>query len=290
VDELERGNRLRRALNEGPLLLDAGMGTRLIARGLQIAHDDPVLWNLSQPGAVLNCHTDDVHAGADAVYTNTFGAHRSRVAARKDLGRFDEVHKRAVELARRAAGPDRFVIGCLGPRDRSSGESASSQAAVGYAEEAAILSECGVDALVLETHEGGPALGALGILRQHSRLPVFVSLHDWPTGNSRRALAKALAQAGADAIGCNCVTDLERLVRLVHDLHDAVDLPLLVKPAGSNPRTNQSVAPADFARYVPDLVRQSVRLFGGCCGSTSEHIAALRRALGASVLQKHADR
>src|SRR5829696_8699488 len=105
-----RPDRFRAALARGPLLLDAAMGTRLMARGLDLAHDDPCLWNLDRPDEVLDIHRRDLRAGSDAVLTNTFGANRLSL---RRLGRSDQVaaiNHRAVELARQAAGPDRLVF------------------------------------------------------------------------------------------------------------------------------------------------------------------------------------
>src|SRR5581483_10567116 len=96
--------KLAEALARGPILMDAAMGTRLIARGLDLAHDDPCLWCLDRPDEVLDIHRRDVAAGADAVLTNTFGANRLTLDR---LGRSADVvaiNRRAVELARAAAG------------------------------------------------------------------------------------------------------------------------------------------------------------------------------------------
>src|SRR3954470_1098837 len=111
MSEPAGSGRFRAALARGPLLLDAALGTRLIARGLDPARDDPALWNLDRPDDVLDLHRRDVAAGADALLTNTFGATRLTLAR---LGRSDavvEINRRAVALARQAAGPDRFVLG-----------------------------------------------------------------------------------------------------------------------------------------------------------------------------------
>src|SRR3954453_4253877 len=87
-------DRLRAAMARGPLVLDAAMGTRLIARGLDLLGDDPALWNLSHPGVVRELHARDVAAGSDAVVTNTFGANRiwlARYGRAKDVA---EINRR----------------------------------------------------------------------------------------------------------------------------------------------------------------------------------------------------
>src|SRR5215207_7751714 len=128
VAEPPRGDRLLSAMARGLLVLDAAMGTRLIARGLDLSGDDPALWNLSHPEVVRELHTRDVAAGSDAVVTNTFGANRHWLAR---YGRAEEVaaiNRRAVGLAREAAGPGRFVLGSIGPTTSEAPGAAREQA------------------------------------------------------------------------------------------------------------------------------------------------------------------
>ncbi len=110
------------AMHARPLLLDAGMGTRLMAGGLDCGRDDPSLWCLDHPHAVAKIHHADVAAGSDALFSNTFGANRFWLDR---FGRADDVatlNRRAVELAREAAGADRFVIGSIGPSAADGGK------------------------------------------------------------------------------------------------------------------------------------------------------------------------
>ena len=93
-------DRFLAALARGPLILDAAMGTRLVARGLDLAHDDPAIWNLSHPEAVAEIHARDVAAGSDAVLTNTFGANRPWLARSGRDDRVEAINRRAVALAR----------------------------------------------------------------------------------------------------------------------------------------------------------------------------------------------
>ena len=128
----------------GLLVLDAAMGTRLIARGLDLSGDDPSLWNLSHPEVVRELHARDVAAGSDAVVTNTFGANRHWLARYGRAGEVAAINRRAVELAREAAGPGRFVLGSIGPT--------ASEVPGAAREQAEALAGSGVDALLFETH------------------------------------------------------------------------------------------------------------------------------------------
>ena len=246
--EAENGP-LADALRRGPILLDAAMGTRLIARGLDPSRgDDPCLWNLARPDDVLAVHRLDIAAGSDALLTNTFGANRRWLTR---LGRGDEVraiNARAVALARDAAA-GRLVIGSIGP-------TADAAAA---AEQIDALD--GVDAILFETlGPSGPPVEGLG------GLPIIASYLD-----------EAEIPPGVVAVGCNCL-DLGATAGILESLADKTALPLLAKPSAGLPGGPMN-SPADFAAAVPGWLRRGVRLMGGCCGATERHIAALRRAI-----------
>jgi 5-methyltetrahydrofolate--homocysteine methyltransferase len=279
VDDRERGRRFRIAISRGPILLDSAIGTRLIARGLDLRTDDPALWNLSRPEEISRCHNLDIAAGSDAIYTNTFGAHRGRLAQIGAESLVRTANVRAVELARAAVGPSGFVIGCVGPREVMGESPATISANDSYREQAEVLIDSGVDALVLETHRVSSAEQAIPQVRSLSELPILVSLVQGPKTSSD---AQRLADLGAFALGLNCETDLKAIEDQIIALARA-DLPLLVKPGGSSPSTGAINSPEDFADAVPRLLRYGVRLFGGCCGSTEAHLAALRTALGRSA-------
>lgn len=259
--------RFRAALRRGPVLLDAAHGTRLIVQGLDPARDDPALWNLDRPEEVARLHALDVAAGADALLTNTFGANRTWLAR---FGRADAAvaaNRRGVELARDAAGPDRLVIGSIGPTG-------------GHAEQAKALVAAGADALLLETHDPASAaagLGRLGRLREATGVPVLVSLFAWPDEPSETA--RTLAGLGASALGVNCVAGPDAALAVARKLRAATDLPLLAKP-NAGPPGAPAIEPGAFAAALPALLGLGVWLVGGCCGTTDAHLAALRAALG----------
>lgn len=244
------------ALARGPILLDAGMGTRLIARGLDVRREDSASWTLSHPDDVLDVHRLDARAGADGLLTNTFTAHDGRSARE-----VEEVCRRAVELARSAIGPSGFVIGSLGPREDES-----------YGVQARALA--GADALILETQRYGPALRALEAVRAAVTLPVIVSVYRWDEGDS----TEALIEAGAAVLGCNCTNGPDEAIALLERWDIGPAVPRLAKP-NAGPPGEPPIPPERFAAAVPRLLELGVRLFGGCCGTTEAHVAALRRAL-----------
>ena len=260
----------RETLGRGPILLDAGMGTRLIARGLDLAREDPALWVVDHPEVILEIHRLDIVAGSDALLSCTFGANRAWLGRFGRAGEASAINHRAVELARLAAGPDRHVIGSIGPT--------ATDRAQALLEQAEGLIEAGVDALILETHGLDQAEAALRILRA-SPIPIVASLFNWPDPVAQSA--RRLIEAGAFAIGANCQLGVKPSLELAKKLAQACDLPFLVKPASCLPGLPPE-SPETFEAAVAEWLRLGVRLLGGCCGTTEAHVAGLRAGLDAA--------
>jgi methionine synthase I (cobalamin-dependent) len=271
-------SRLLDALGRGPLVLDAAMGTRLLARGLDLRRDDPCMWNLDRPHDVLDVHELDVSAGAQVLFTNTLGANAGWLGRRDDLAK---INRAGIELVRCAAGPSGFVLGDIGPSVAVLAGSA--------AEQAGMLAAWGVDGLILETFELPAALAALGEIRRSiwaTPVPVLVSLWRWP--EPVEDAARRLADAGAAIVGLNCRPRIGEALGLVGRLRRAVGCPILVKPgvAASDPASEST--PAAFAAAVPALLEHGARLIGGCCGTTEQHVAAIAATVAAnSVPETH---
>ncbi len=255
----------KEVLAKGPILLDAAMGTRLIARGLDLATDDPSLWAVDRPEEVFEVHRLDIEAGADALLTDTFGANRAWLDRFGRSGEVPAINRRGVELARLAAGPDRFVIGSIGPT--------ASDRPPALIEQAEILVESGVDALLLETHRLDQAEAALRVLRDF-RTPILASLFAWPDPIDESA--RRLIDLGPLAIGGNCQVGMGLALELARKLRLACDTPLIIKPSAGFPGSPVET-PESFGDAVPELLSLGVRLIGGCCGATEAHVSALRR-------------
>lgn len=252
----------------GPLLLDAAMGTRLLERGLQLTDDDPVFWNLSRPEIVAEIHRRDVEAGAKVLLTNTFGANQNwlrRFGRTADLG---PINQCAVALARQEAGVCRFVLGSISP--------VASELPGTCREQAELLIEAGVDALLLETHQLDQALIALGQLTSTASLPILVSLFAWP--DSPDEAVHQLEDLGAAAVGLNCVAGMPAARRMAEALRQVTRLPLIVKPSAGIPGIEPLASPASFAEESTALLALAPIMVGGCCGTNESHVAALRAA------------
>lgn len=258
------------ALKARPLLLDAGMGTRLIARGLDPARENSASWSLTHPAEVAAIHRADIAAGADAIVTNTFQASPRTLKGAGLLSRFEAINHRAVELARAAAGPDRFVLGTLAP----------DEAGRGTIEQAALLADLGVDALLMETWEAPYLAKVAERLRSFLDLPLLGSVHRWDPSVDRAVLDRLTRNL--DGFGMNCLPPRRATARLREIAAGCpAGYPLFVKPSGAGP-TLPDDPPEVFAAEVGAWLGLGVRLVGGCCGATDAHLAAMRRALDAA--------
>lgn len=283
-----------RRLREGPcLLLDGGLGSMLLARGLRPG-DGPERMTLEHAGIVTAVHAGYVQAGSDAVHANTFGANPVRLAHFGLADRCRELNERAVALAR-AAHP-RFVIADIGPTgeylppvgsgDRNRWEEA-------FRVQAAALIDAGVDAVHLETlsdvREAETALDAVRGL--DSTLPVLASLtfdrkkRGFFTimGDPLVAALNRLAEHGATAVGANCSITSGDMRELAREALDGVTAPLVFQPNAGQPIPGEIVtynqSPEDFAAGMLPVVQGGAAAVGGCCGTDPRFIHELGRLM-----------
>jgi methionine synthase I (cobalamin-dependent) len=260
-------DRFRAAMASGPLLLDAAMGTRLVERGLRLGEDDPAFWNVSRSEVVAEFHRRDVSAGADVLLTNTFGANRTWLSRFGRTDEFETINRRAVELARREAGPHRFVVGSIGPT--------AADGPRAYLDQAMVLVDAGVEALLFETHRLDQAEVALGQVAPHVPVPLLVSLLGWPDPAGEDV--RRLADLGASAVGLNCLSGMGPALRIAEALRRVTALPLVVKPSAGRPGEIMA-SPESFAKEAATLLSLAPILVGGCCGTNERHVAALHEA------------
>ncbi len=297
--------RLRRVLEERVLLLDGGLGSLLISMGLESGRASDT-WNLEHPERVVEAHRRYVEAGSDLIHTNTFGATPIKLAAAGLEGHCPprgikggelcrEVNAAAVELARRAARPETFVAGDLGPTGKMLppvGDASEEELHEAFDEQTAALAQAGVDLFSIETmydlREARAALAAA----LATGLPVFASMtfearprgHFTIMGERIVPSLGALARAGATAVGFNCSVVAAQMVGMVREAREAIDVALLAQPNAGQPRATGNgvvydATPEGFAREVLDLVDAGARLVGGCCGTDPDFIRAARRVL-----------
>ncbi|HIQ05888.1 MAG TPA: bifunctional homocysteine S-methyltransferase/methylenetetrahydrofolate reductase [Anaerolineae bacterium] len=281
-----------------PLLADGAMGTMLYERGIGFEECFDVL-NLKNPAIVGDIHRAYIEAGAQIIYTNTFGANRFKLAEHSLGDQMAAINRAGVELARQvvaASFRDVLVAGDVGPlgvRLAPFGRVQPQEARAAFAEQIAALYEAGADLIVIETFGDLREIGeAVAAARQVCDLPVIASVtftRDDRTvlGDPPAAVARALVESGADVIGANCSSGPAQLQRILDQMRQAApEARFLVKPNAGWPeqvggRVMYAARPDYFAEYAETFARQGVCLMGGCCGTTPQHIAAMRSRLDA---------
>jgi len=282
-------------LSEGEILVaDGATATNYQQMGLAIGIA-PEEWVFDQPEKVLGLHRAFIDAGSDIILTDTFGATILRLRESPYAGRTTDLNRQAVTLARQAAStrPGVLVAGSMGPTGMLMdpfGELTPAAAADAYAEQAAALTDGGVDLLLLETFFAlEEALAAIEGVRRASALPLVVSFSfDQGTrtmmGLSPTRVVEAIAPLGVAAIGANCGRSLADMERVVHELAALnSDIPLWIKPNAGLPRmvgdtARYDMGPAEMAEYARRFIDAGARVVGGCCGSSPEHVAAIAAA------------
>lgn len=274
---------VRKLLAQRPLLFDGGMGTYYKAKPGQECEQA----NLTDPDGILAVHRAYLAAGADAIKTNTFSL--PRLAAAQQPG-WEQLADAGWQLAAKAAGETgAAVFADLGPAPDTENLPAE-QVYLAVAKRFALLGARNFLFETLSTEEG--VLEAIRALKQ--TVPeafVLVSFAVLPDGYTREGrycaeLVRRMAQSGVvDAVGLNCVSAPGAMRALVQQLGDA-GLPLSVMPNAGYPvvaraQVRYQGKPEYFARELSRLAAEGVRILGGCCGTTPQHIAALRTALDA---------
>jgi 5-methyltetrahydrofolate--homocysteine methyltransferase len=276
------------------LVLDGATGTNLQRRGLPVGTPSD-FWVLDNPDAVLQLYREFVEAGSDIILTNTFGSSRLHLGHAGLADRFEASNRKAVELAFQAtAGTGTLVAGSLGPLGemlQPFGPLAEADAEAAYAEQARVLSEAGVDLLVIETQfDLNEAKAAIRGARSVSDLPIVCSFsYDRGTrsmmGVKPSQVARELAECGVSALGINCGRSLEDNVKALAELRASTELPVWFKPNAGMPRTTETheliydVTPEMMGAQVQVWAQAGARLVGGCCGTSPEHLAAIAGAV-----------
>ena len=293
---------LKEIFADRPVLCDGAMGTVLYARGVFINRCYDEL-NLSDPSLILSIHEEYLQGGAEILETNTFGANRFRLARHGLASRTAEINEAGVRLARQAAehlkdkqAGDAWIAGSVGPLGvhlEPLGKTGLEEARAAFAEQIAALARAGADMLMIETM---PALNeareALLAARETApELPVFVMVTVDDDGNcldgsSPEHAATLLTEWGADAIGCNCSTGPATVLTAIEAMRAVTSLPLVAMPNAGMPRAVEGrniylCSPEYMASFARKAIKAGAQYIGGCCGTTPNHIRAMRSAIRA---------
>ena len=291
-------NRLSALIGERtPVLVDGGMGTLLQDSGLEGGAAGE-LWNVERPDVIRACHQAYAAAGARLLTTNTFGGSRPRLQMHGLEDRVHELNRAAAAVAREVADEHGILVaGDLGPTGEllaPLGTMSPEEAQDLFEEQLVGLRDGGIDVVLIETMSDlGEVLTAVAAARSVvPDLPVVATLSFDTNLRTMMGVRPAdavteLAAAGVDAVGANCGRGPEEMAAIAAQMAEARPAGLLLV-AQSNAGLPQVVGdhfeydatPADLAEHARDLHKLGIDLIGGCCGSTPEHVAAMRDAVG----------
>lgn len=274
-------NRLLSLLPEGPILTDGAWGTELQKLGLAPGQCSDI-WNLSHPDAVRSVARSYVEAGSQILLTNTFQSSRPALDRVGASASWREINRSAVEHSRKEAGSARLVFGSIGPCGLSR-DIEPTALSIAYHEQAALLAECGADALVLETFcDSRDALIASRACRLIG-LPLvlsFAALEQLADDSNLSAMVRVAIEAEVDAVGLNCGVSLTGAIGLLDRLGRLTTLPIWFKPTAGYPDV---VAPEPFASEILAATPSLPKILGGCCGAGPVHIACLASGLSSAT-------
>jgi homocysteine S-methyltransferase len=279
-------------LDKRVIVCDGAMGTMLFAKGIPLSRCFDEL-NLSEPQRVKEVHLGYVKAGAELIETNTFGATRPRLEKYGLASRVREVNLAGARLAREVAGDELYVAGSVGPlglRLEPLGSTRRAEARAFFREQMEALVEGGVDLIIAETMTDlGEAREALLAAREICQLPVIIQMTiqedgSTPTGAHPEDLARQLDAWGADVIGINCGVGPAAVLEALERMARVTSRKLSAQPNAGLPRTIDGrniylSSPEYMAGYAKRFIEAGARLLGGCCGTTPEHIRALKAAV-----------
>ncbi len=271
------------------MLMDGAMGTELQRAGLA-AGESAELWNLTYGERVQAIHQAYVEAGSECLLTNTFQANRQVLEKKGWPADLETVSRKALELARAAAGPERFVLGDIGPIEDKWRMPPLQQV---------VRSLRAADAILLETFSDLDGLWAVKYVCrpciEDEQVPVLLSLTyrrapdgvlTTEAGQPPEVFARLASSYGVAALGVNCGRHigLDETIEIIRRYRRLTDLPLFARPNAGTPNLIDGkwfypLTPLEMAVRLPELIEAGANLIGGCCGTTPAHIVAFRRVI-----------
>ncbi|MBD3236977.1 MAG: hypothetical protein GF330_09755 [Candidatus Eisenbacteria bacterium] len=287
---------LARLRGGATLLADGAMGTLLIARGLPPG-EPPESFNLEHPDLLAEIAHLYREAGADIVHTNTFGGSPLKLAMYGLEDQAAEINRRAVAAARQGAGAQAIVSGSVGPSGctlQPYGDAEPDALYASFRAQIAALLDAGVDAVTIETmtdlNEASLAIRASRDLSGTLPILATMTFDETPRGfytimgTSVADAVSGLGAAGADAVGSNCGNGIAKMVAIAREMREIAEQPLIIQSNAGLPeiegeRTVYRETPDLMAAQAQELLELGVSIIGGCCGTTPDHIRALRRII-----------
>ncbi|MFC1554298.1 homocysteine S-methyltransferase family protein [candidate division KSB1 bacterium] len=290
---MDNGNILDRLLKGDIIVFDGAFGTILLENDLEPG-ECPDILNLKNPGRLEEIASSYADAGADVIHTGTFSSSPMKLA---DLGledKLEEINRRAVEILKNSVGEKALISASIGPSGKillPYGDTPPDLLFDGYKRQIEILYDSGIDFVTIETMTDiNEAIIAVKAAKSVDlRLPVVCTMtfdkiprgYYTIMGNDVKTVSKELENAGADIIGSNCGNGLDIMIEIAEEFLKHTNLPVAIQSNAGKPefRNGNIIYPegADyFAERIKKLVDTGVRIIGGCCGTTPEHIRRIR--------------
>lgn len=300
---LTRYRQFRDELSQRVLVADGAMGTMLYTKGIFINRCYDEL-NLSAPALVREVHESYIKAGSDIIETNTFGANRARLSSYGLVEKLNAINEAGVRIAREAAGETAFVAGAVGPlgvRLEPLGPITRAEARAMFREQIEALTAAGIDLLILETFTDLAELREAILAAREAAGPEMtivaqVTINDYgnlPDGTTTEVFTHRLDELPVDVIGCNCSAGPKVTFETIERMHEYTSKPLSAMPNAGHPATVEGrkiylCSPEYMAQYARRFLSAGVRILGGCCGTTPEHIREVRSEVR-SLVPAHRD-
>ena len=281
---------------ENVLVSDGAWGTFLQAKGLKPG-ECPEQWNITNAEDVLDIAKGYIEAGSDMIETNSFGGSRFKLANYGLDDKVFELNKAASEISRKAAGPDKFVLGSIGPTGKllMMGEVTAEDLYDAFKEQAMALEAGGADAILIETMTDlEEAIQAIKAAKENTKCEVFCTMtFDKTVNNDFRSMmgvsptdmVNHIIEAGAELIGANCGNGIKDMVNIVKEIRTAnTDIPVLIHANAGMPiyqdgKTVFPESPEEMASVTKELIDAGANIIGGCCGTTPAHIRQIGEAM-----------
>jgi len=284
-------------IKKGEILVgDGAMGTMLFQKGLKQG-EPPESICLKNPEILKEIAKVYFDAGADIIETNTFGGSPLKLADYGLQDKTEEINKIAVERVRKIVGKKAYISGSVGPSGKMLkpfGEIDPEDIYQSFRRQIKVLIESGIDIICIETMiDLNEAILALKATRSISKeIPIITTMtfNETPRGfftimgNDIKTVSEKLEENGADIIGSNCGNGIENMIKIAREFKKFSKLPIIIQsnaglPELKNGKIFYSETPEFFAEKTTDLIDAGVSIIGGCCGTTPEHIRAIRKVI-----------